>query len=127
MKRFFGHLEWQSVSIFFGFIMLAVTLRKTEEIWLAVFVGFIGLALLYCSARNAYVHKSTALIDKYDERFFDKMRAERKAAARFLLGEKPEDEKGPTGQDDLEDVLDFLEAPLAKKLEAGMIDAEQGL
>jgi len=76
------------------------------------------------AAHNSYNKQSNALIDKYGERFVDKMRRERKGAAKCLLGE-PADPNGPTGEDDLEDVLDFLEAPIAAKLDAGAVHTEQ--
>jgi hypothetical protein len=56
------------------------------------------------------------LLDKYEERFFEKMEGKRKHAAQFLLGENPD------GAGDLEDVLDFLEAPLARKFNSGEIN-----
>jgi hypothetical protein len=123
MRSLANYIEWHAALILFAFGTLAVN-WKTDRPGLAVAIGIVGLLLFVASARSAYLYKSTALIDKYDERFFDKMRAERRGAARFLLGQQPETQNGPTGEDDLEDVLSFFEAPLASQLKAGQISAE---
>lgn len=49
-------------------------------------------------------------------RFFERMEGKRKSAAQFLLGENQD------GSGDLEDVLDFFEAPLARKVNSGEIN-----
>src|ERR1043166_8242958 len=59
-----------------------------------------------------------ALVDKYEERFFERMKDERELAAKFLLGERSD-------SGELEDVLDYFEAPIAEKVEAGEVDAER--
>jgi hypothetical protein len=117
-KRSFQHIEGQHVGILFGFITLGTALYKEHGIWLSLAVVFVGLVLVWSAARNAYTAKSTALVDKYDERFFEKMSRERRSAAVFLLGEN-------SNGDELEDVLDFFESPIAKKVSDGCIDAEQ--
>ncbi len=62
--------------------------------------------------------KSTELVDKYEDRFFVKMKEERKIAAQYLL-------KLHRNGASLETVLDFLEAPIAVKVNSGEIDAKQ--
>jgi hypothetical protein len=122
MKRWANHVEWHGVLIFFAFITLAINSIKNHP-YLAIAIGIIGLLLFWASARSAYLYKSTTLLERYDERFFERMTAARKGAAQFLLGEKPDEPDGPTGEDDLEDVLDFFESPLAEQVSKGVIDA----
>src|SRR5713101_4273333 len=122
MKKLLNHIEWHAALILFAFSTLAVNLYEKHP-YVALGIGVIGLLLFLASARSAFLYKSTSLIDRYDERFFCKMTKERRGAARFLLEEKPEDADGPTGEDDLEDVLDFFESPLSTGLEDGTIDA----
>ncbi len=124
MKKLLNHIEWHAALILFAFSTLAVNLYEKHPC-LALAIGVIGLLLFVASARSAFLYKSTALIDRYDERFFCKMTKERRGAARFLLGEKPEDVDGPAGEDDLEDVLDFFEAPLASSLKDGTVSARR--
>jgi hypothetical protein len=93
-------------------------LHKDYGAWISLAFGIVGLVLALSAAHNAYIAKSTALVDKYDERFFENMKPERRSAALFLLGEN-------SSSDELEDVLDFLESPIAKKVEEGSIDAQQ--
>jgi hypothetical protein len=118
VRRLLQHIEWPATTILFGFVALAAAMRKDVDFWFVALVALIGLALALLAAHNSYVQKSTALLDKYEETFFRKMRAERKSAAQFLLGQS-------SNSDELEDVLDFFEAPMAKKLERGCIDAEE--
>ncbi len=117
-KRIFQHIEVSHVGIFFGFVTLGVALLKDYGIGICLLIAIVGLVLSLFAAHNSYIAKSTALVDKYDERFFEKMSRERKSAALYLLGENP-------SSDELEDVLDFFESPIAKKVSAGCIDAEQ--
>jgi hypothetical protein len=117
-NRIFRHIEVAHVGVLFGFITLGIALLKDYGIWITLMVVAVGLVLALSAAHNAYITKSTALVDKYDERFFEKMSRERKSAALFLLG------KNSNG-DELEDVLDFFESPIAKKVSDGCIDVEQ--
>ena len=118
LKRIFQHVDLGHVGVFFGFVSLGVALLKDYGFWICLAVWVVGLFLALSAAHNSYVSKSTALVDKYEEIFFRKMNRERKSAALFLLGENP-------NADELEDVLDFLESPIAKKIADGSIDAEQ--
>jgi hypothetical protein len=118
VKRLFQHIGAEHVGILFGFITLGIALYKEYGIWISLAVAIVGLVFALSAAHNAYIAKSTALVDKYDERFFENMRRERRSAALFLLGED-------SSSDELEDVLDFFESPIAKKVEEGSIDAEQ--
>jgi hypothetical protein len=117
-KRLFGHVEVAHVGVLFGFFTLGTAMYKDFGVFISIMVAIVGLLLVYGAARNAYIAKSTALLDKYDERFSEKMVRERKAAALFLLGENSDG-------DELEDVLDFFETPIARKVSDGSVDAEQ--
>jgi hypothetical protein len=124
MKRMANHIEWHGALILFAFVTLAINLEKGHAN-VAVVIGILGFLLFVASCRSAYLYKSTALLDRYDERFFERMRKERKGAAKFLLGEKFDDPEGPTGEDDLEDVLDFFESPLAEQVNKGVLGANE--
>ncbi len=103
---------------FLGFGTLASVLSKDYPIWFVLTIAAIGLFLVILATRNSYRNRSTELFDKYEERFFVKMKQERKYAAKYLLGQN--DNSG-----DLEDVLDFFEAPIAEKVMSGELDAKQ--
>ncbi len=118
IKRIFQHIEIAHAGILFGFLSLGIALFKDYGIVMLLVVWVVGVVLALSAAHNAYITKSTALIDNYDERFFEKMSRQRKSAALFLLGEN-------SNSDELEDVLDFFESPIAKKVNEGCIDAEQ--
>ena len=120
MKWLSNHFEWHAALIIFAFATLVGNWKNHPCVIAAI--GIPGFVLFLASARSAYLHKSTALLDQYDQRF-DRMRLERKGAAKFLLEERPEAPDGPTGEDDLEDVLSFFEAPLASQLKEGQISA----
>jgi hypothetical protein len=118
VKRVFQYVEVAHVGVFFGFISLGVALLKDYGFWTCLAVWVVGGALAISAALNSYTSKSTALVDKYEEIFFRQMIRERKSAALFLLEENP-------NSDELEDVLDFFESPLAKKIADGCVDARQ--
>jgi hypothetical protein len=123
MKKLLNYIEWHAALILFAFTTLAMNWKG--PLWASIVVGIAGFALFLASCRSAFLYKSTALIDRYDERFFCKMTKERRGAARMLLGQPPESPDGPTGEDDLEDVLDFFEAPLAASLKDGTVSARR--
>ena len=118
VKRIFQHVEGAHFGVLFGFIGIGVALLKDYGLCALVTMVVVGILLALSAAHNAYVAKSTALVDKYDERFFEKMSRQRKSAALFVLGENP-------NADELEDVLDFFESPIASKVKEGAIDAKQ--
>jgi len=118
VKRIFQYVEVGHVGVFFGFVSLGVALLKDYGFWICLAVWITGFVLALFAAHNSYVSKSTALVDKYEEIFFRKMNRERKSAALFLLGEN-------SNGDELEDILDFFESPVAKKTAEGCIDVEQ--
>jgi hypothetical protein len=117
-KRIFKHVEVAHVGVFFGFVTLGIALLKDYGFWVCLAVWVVGVVLALSAAHNSYISKSTALTDKYEEIFFRQMNRERKSAALFLLGEN-------SNADELEDVLDFFESPVAKKIADGCMDAEQ--
>jgi hypothetical protein len=123
-KRIWYAVEWQGPTAFFAFCGLALALHREGYTLFPVVFALIGFGLVWLAAVNTYHKQSVALMDKYDERFA-KMTDERKGAANFLLKRPSQDPNGPTGEEDLEDVLDFFEAPLATKLNDGAIGAEQ--
>ena len=120
IKRLYNHVEVAHVGVLFGFVTLGISLLidKSLGIWIPLAVIIAGVGLALSAAHNNYISKSTALIDKYDERFIEKMNRQRKSAALYLLGKNP-------NSDELEDVLDFFESPIGAKVNAGCIDAKQ--
>jgi hypothetical protein len=118
VNRIFQHVEVAHVGVFFGFVTLGVALLKDHGIWICLGIAVMGAVLALSAAHNTYTSKSAALVDQYEEIFFRKMSRERRSAALLLLGEN-------SNADELEDVLDFFESPVAKKVNDGCIDAEQ--
>jgi hypothetical protein len=118
VKRIVQHIDVAHVGVFFGFVSLGIALLKDYGFWVCLAVWIVGAVLALYAAHNSFISKSTAMVDKYEEVFFRQMRRERKSAALFLLGEN-------RIADELEDVLDFFESPIAKKISAGSIDAQQ--
>jgi hypothetical protein len=117
-KKVFRHIEVAHVGVFFGFITLGIALHKDYGIGIPLAVVVVGGLLAWSAARNTYQKNSTVLVDKYDERFSEGLKRQRRSAALFLLGENP-------SGDELEDVLDFFESPIAEKVSDGSIDTEQ--
>lgn len=100
-KRVFQHIQVAHVGVLFGFVTLGIAVQKDHGTAFMLVVVAVGLVLALSAAHNAYIMQSTALVDKYDERFFEKLGRERRSAALFLLGEN-------SNSDELEDVLDFF-------------------
>jgi len=117
-KRLFHHVEAAHCALFVASATLGVALLKDYGFW--IFLAFVGMGLFLAlsAAHAAYVAKSTALVDRYEDKFFGQMLRERKSAALFLLGEN-------SSSDELEDVLDFFECPVATKVAEGCVDAKQ--
>jgi len=78
-------------------------------LYLFLVLVILGLGVAILAAYNGFRQKSFALLDRYEERFFERMGKKRKNAALFLLGQNPQ------GCADLEDILDFFQAPIAQK------------
>jgi hypothetical protein len=116
-KRIVINIEWPIIIGIWGFftLIIAVADKGYSSVFIIIFT-ILGLFFTGLAAYNSYRHKSTALLDKYEERFFDKMEPKRKRAAQFLLNENPD------GAGDLEDILDFFEAPIAQKVASGELD-----
>jgi hypothetical protein len=121
LKKVVKNIEWPIIIGIWGFFTLVIiAIDKSYSFFFVGIFTVIGIFLTMLAAYNSYRQKSTALIDKYEEIFFgERMEKKRKSAARFLLGE------GVEGSLDLEDVLDFFEAPLAQKINSGEIDGFQ--
>lgn len=121
-KRIAQHIDFSGVMSFAAFATLATALSKSYPLWFALTMAGIGIGMALLAARNSYVQKSTALLDKYEERFFgERMEQKRKSAALFLLGEQVAEQ----ASGDLEDVLDYLESPIADKVISGFVDAKE--
>ncbi len=118
LKRLAQYVEWTGVTIFLGFVTLGTALLRVYPTWFPLTMAIIGLFLVVLAAHNSYTQKSCALVEKYEERFFERMKSERESAAKFLLAES-------SSGDDLEDVLDYLESPIAEKVVSGAVDAKQ--
>ncbi len=122
VKRIITNIEWPIMIGIWAFFALIVTVKEKQyPSEFTILLTALAILLVLLTAYNSYRQKSTALLDKYEERFFEKMEGKRKSAARFLLGE---DDSG-TGYLDLQDVLDFFEAPLARKLDSEEINGFQ--
>ncbi|MGB8993111.1 MAG: hypothetical protein WCD80_13740 [Desulfobaccales bacterium] len=119
IKRIVRYVDWPGVMGLLGFLSLAlVSLSRGYPSYFVFTLSLIGLVLVWFAARNSYNQKSTALVDKYEERFFERMKIERKSAAQYLLGEQAE-------SGELEDILDFFQTPIAEKVISGEIDERQ--
>ncbi len=109
-KRIYQNVEWPSIIGLAGFCTLAVmALSQGYSFYFFIFLAALGLGVAILAAHNGFRQKSSALLDRYEEKFFERMENKRKNAALFLLGQNPK------GSGDLEDVLDFFEAPIAQK------------
>jgi hypothetical protein len=117
-KRICQHLDFSGVMSFAAFATLATALSRDYPIWVVLVMAAIGVGMAILASHNSYVQKSTALLDKYEERFFEKMETKRRSAANFLLGEQQ-------SGDELEDVFDYLESPIADKVISGAVDRQQ--
>jgi hypothetical protein len=118
LKGIYQHIDFNCVMSFIAFATLATALSRDYPLWFALTMAGIGIGMAVLAAHNSYVQKSTALLDKYEERFFVGMESKRNSAALFLLGEQP-------SANDLEDVLDYLESPIAAKTISGAMDPKQ--
>lgn len=118
VKRICQHLDFSGVMRFAAFATLATALSRNYPIWFALVMAAIGVGMALLAAHNSYTQKSTALLEKYEERFFERMETKRRSAANFLLGEQ-------RSGDELEDVFDYLESPIADKVISGAVDRQQ--
>ncbi len=117
LKRIIIHIEWPIIIGIWGFFTVIVVINDKEyPLIFIIFITILGIICTALAAYNSYRHKSTALLDKYEEIFCGRMESKRKSAAQFLLGNNQD------GSYDLEDVLNFFEAPLARKVNSGEID-----
>lgn len=120
LKRIVQNVEWPSIIGLCGFFTLAImALSQGYSLYLVIILATIGLSVSFLAAYNSFKHRSSALIDKYEEKFFEKLEDKRKGAAKFLLGENLE------GAGDLEYILDFLQAPLSQKVIDNYIDDKE--
>ena len=120
LKQISENIEWPAFIVLMGFSTLAAMIfDKGYSFYFSFFVAAIGIAMFIIIAQNTFRNKSAALIDKYEEIFFEKLENKRKIAAQFLLG------KNTQGSGELEDILDFLEAPLAQKVLDNYIDGRE--
>jgi len=112
------NFEWPGLVGIFAFLSLGfMSLTQGYPYMACVFV-LIGILFVLLACYNSYKHKSTELIDRYEDRFFIKMKQERKFAAQYLLGQIESNAH-------LKTVLDFFQAPIADKLITGQLDKEQ--
>lgn len=118
-KRTFQHIEWPTLIGLWGFGLLATTsLAQGYPLIFVIVLATIGIFFSLLAAYNSYRQKSTILVDKYEEKFFERMKPERRLAAQYLLGKRKE-------SGELEEILDFFEAPIAKKTISGEIAEDQ--
>ena len=119
IKRTGQNFEWPSLIGLWAFCTLAImSLDRNYPLYFVITLAAVGIFLTILAAHNTYRQKSNALIDKYEEKFFERMKQERKLAAQYLLGKINE-------SDGLEDILDFFEALIARRVITGEIDAFQ--
>jgi hypothetical protein len=120
LKRVFTNIEWPGFIGLWGFLTLAImALSQGYSVYFVIILAAMGVGMAIIVAHNTFRNKSEVLIDKYEEKFFEKLESKRKSAAQFLLGNNPQ------GSGELEDILDFLEAPLAQKVIGNYIDARE--
>lgn len=81
-----------------------MVLSQGYSLYFFIFLAALGLGVAILAAYNGFRQKTSALLDRYEENFFERMENKRKNAALFLLGQNPK------GSGDLED-----EAPIAQK------------
>jgi hypothetical protein len=115
------NIHGPEIIALFGFVSVAV-MSGLQGYWvIALIVAAVGMIFIILSAKNSYRQRSTELVDKYEERFFERMKLERKWAAKYLL----EESKKASDRDCLEYVLDFLQAPIAEKVISGILIEKQ--
>lgn len=118
IQRTLQNVEWPTLIGLFGFLTLTYMSITQGHPYFALIILIIGVMFVFLAAYNSYRHKSIELVDRYEERFFVKMKQERRLAAQYLLGQYPECYE-------LEDVIDFFEAPIADKVFSREIDEKQ--
>ncbi|MGA2515307.1 MAG: hypothetical protein ABSG44_02015 [Thermodesulfobacteriota bacterium] len=102
----------------FGAMTLFYLSVTQGHIYVGLSIIILGIFFGFLASYNSGRHKSTDLVDEYEERFFIRMKAERKHAAQYLLGEIKNNAC-------LKWVLDYLEAPIAEKVVKEQIDTMQ--
>lgn len=119
IKRTGQNFEWPSLIGLWGFFTIAImSLAQGYPLYFVVTLAVIGIFFTLLAAHNSHRQKSTALVDKYEEKFFERMKQERRLAAQYLLGRRKE-------SGELEEIMDFFEAPIARKVINGEIDEFQ--
>jgi hypothetical protein len=118
IKRTLQNVDWPALIGLFGFLTLTYMSATQGHPYFALIILIIGIFFVFLAAYNSYRQKSTELVDRYDERFFVKMKLERKLAAQYLLGQD-------ISNAHLKHVLDFFEAPIGVKTISGQIDSKQ--
>ena len=87
----------------FAFLTLGFMSLTQGHPYFALFFVFLGTFFVVLACYNTYRNRSTELLDRYEERFFVKMKQERKLAAQYLLEQTPNNAH-------LKYILDFFEA-----------------
>jgi hypothetical protein len=118
IKQVGQNIEWPGLVGIIAFLTLGFMSMTQGYPYFALAIIAIGIFFVCLASYNSYRNKSTELVDRYEERFFVKMKRERKLAAQYLLGEIKTDVH-------LKYVLDFFEAPIADKVISKQIDVKQ--
>ena len=99
----------------FAFVSLGFMALTQSYYFFAIFIIVIGICFVALACHNTYKNKSTELLDRYEERFFIRMKKERRLAAQYLL-------KKTENSAHLKWVLDYLESPIGSKVLKGQIE-----
>jgi hypothetical protein len=84
IKSAYHHIEWSGVMSLLGFGSLDVVITKEGyPFWFGTVLAAIGLFLVIVAAKNSHRQKSEELIDKYEEKFFERMKWERRVRLNF--------------------------------------------
>ncbi len=116
-KKIYEHFELPGLVGLFAFISLGfMALNQHYTLFGYSVVGF-GVLSVLLACYNTHRNKSIELLDRYEERFFIKMKEERKLAAQYLLGQK-------RGSAHFKYVIDFLDSPVASKTVKRQVDVD---
>jgi hypothetical protein len=80
-------IDSSGVASLFGFLGVSFALAKTS-LFLGLFIFIIGAVLVFFATENSFKQKSTALVDRYENIYFERMKRERKFAAEYLLDKR---------------------------------------
>jgi hypothetical protein len=117
LKKVFKNFEWPGLAGMFGFLTLTFVSVTQGHEYFAVVIFVLGVFFICIASYNSHRNKSIELLDRYEERFFIKMKEERRLAAQYLLGQRK-------GSAHFKYVIDFFDSPIASKVAKRQIDVK---